>query len=385
MSDGNSGTDSSASKFSSRDTETTTPKIPASASMDPHPKRHQPHQQDDEGDSRGNAQARSGATHSKNGECDDRAEELNNLRNQLRGSREECNVLLNTLEWKEVQWTNKVETLERERKVEIDELRQQYEAKVKEKLCLAEENEELRKKLEICQKQKLELEGRLKAIPTTAMSFVVGGLGLMRCPVRSLVGNFPSIAPEAAACYCQEIAWRILNAMQGVTALLCNVHDLQIFDASKSAHLTWGSALLHGQSILTLVNGPSRAAWLRRAFQVHQQIAESEQKETPGFVVRDLGCEEFTNKQGQVFDSSVITAHLPSEPCRSKGAAWLVIIEPQYDGGKIPQPLPTPSSSKAQPCATPSTFEQSRGWATQSEQSEVSSVDPSDSASNIFF
>merc|ERR1719323_1449222 len=179
---------------------------------------------------------------------------------------------------------------------------------------------------------------------------------------------------RGGARYCQEICWRVLNAMQGVTALLCSVRDLQIFDASKSAHMTWGSSLLHGQSILTLVNGPSRAAWLRKAFQVHQQIAEMEQKETPGFVVRDLGCEEFTNKQGQVFDSSVITAHLPSEPSRGKAAAWLVIIEPQNENVKLSPAMPSSGSSRG-----PTWNPEHRGWAQQSAQSEVSSINPSDS------
>merc|ERR1712217_808800 len=41
------------------------------------------------------------------GDSDLTADEVKDLRHQLRGSKEERNVLLNTLEWKEVQWKNK--------------------------------------------------------------------------------------------------------------------------------------------------------------------------------------------------------------------------------------------------------------------------------------
>jgi len=345
-------------------------------------RQHEAQEQDES--SKGTSGSRSGVTHAKSGDSSDisSTEEVRFLRQQVRTAKEERNVLLNKLEWKEVQWMNKVENMEMQRKIEVEELKQQHELRLKEKLRLAEENQELKKKLEAIQKQKAELEERVKSLPSAAMS-LFSMPALLRCPLRNFVGGLGASSADGGARYCQEICWRVLNAMQGVTALLCNVNDLQIVDASKSAHMTWGSSLLHGQSILTLVNGPSRAAWLRKAFQVHQQIAEMEQKETPGFVVRDLGCEEFTNKQGQIFDSSVITAHLPTEPSRGKEAAWLVIIEPQASNVKLSPVIPPGGASRG-----PTWNSDHRNWPpnqSASAQSEVSSINPSDSASNIFF
>merc|ERR1712129_538203 len=98
------------------------------------------------------------------------------------------------------------------------------------------------------------------------------------------------------------------------------------------------------------VNGPSRAAWLRKAFQMHQCIADSSSDGIPGFVVRDLGCEEFTSKTGQAFDSSVITAHLPSEPRCGKQSALLVVIQPQgVTKAGVPQQQATNQHQAAAP------------------------------------
>merc|ERR1712032_683484 len=138
-----------------------------------------------------------------------------------------------------------------------------------------------------------------------------------------------------------------------------------------------------GQSVLTLVNGSSRAAWLRKAFQMHQCIADSSSDGIPGFVVRDLGCEEFTSKTGQAFDSSVITAHLPSEPRNGKQPALLVIIQPQ---GLTKSGVPHQQAPQQhQPAPRIKIGPSGRaGAADSSAQSEVSSVHPDDSASNVF-
>mmetsp|Transcript_90382 Transcript_90382/g.255986 ORF Transcript_90382/g.255986 Transcript_90382/m.255986 type:complete len:171 (+) Transcript_90382:2-514(+) len=159
---------------------------------------------------------------------------------------------------------------------------------------------------------------------------------------------------------------------------MCSIRDYEILEATRTACLTWGSAALHGRSVLTLVNGPSRAAWLRKAFQMHQSIADTQSEGVPGFVIRDLGCEEFTSKTGEVFDSSVITAHLPEEPRCRKEAALLVIIEPQRQPGDVA--AHARQSVRAAPPAHPAPMVERGG---EGAHSEVSSVDPSDSASRI--
>merc|ERR1712012_1013475 len=88
----------------------------------------------------------------------------------------------------------------------------------------------------------------------------------------------------------------------------------------------------------------------------------------PGFLVRDLGCEEFISKSGKVLDSSVITVHLPPEPKCGKDGALLVIIEPQND-----------SPAQHDPPVVSNTGSRTR----ESSEVSTSTVSPSDSASNI--
>jgi len=298
---------------------------------------------------------------------------VEDLRQQIKGLVEERNVLANTLEWKEVQWKNKFETMEMQQESEVADLKRCDETSIKERTKLEAENAQLRSQVEVLQEEKQQLEAAAKAQPQPPpSSSATAWLQRLRCPVRHSESGPCQSSGEAA--HCQDMCWQILNNMRGVTALLCSARDFLILEASKTACVTWGSSALNGQSVLTLVNGPSRAAWLMRAFQVNQGMAESSSATQPRFVVRDIGCEEFTNKSGHVFDSTVITAHLPAEPSSGKSAAWLVIIEPQVGSNAINSALPGPSTS--------SRVEARRGNQ-RSSQSEVSSVNPSDSASNI--
>lgn len=301
-------------------------------------------------------------------------EEIEDLKQQLRSSTEERNVITNSLEWKEVQWKSKVENMEMNHSAAIADLRRRHESEVKElTLRLEGELTEVRQRLEDAQeKSKQEEKVREPAVQAVAPSW----LTRLRCPTRGLPGAVSTSSDSAA--YCQDVCWRILNTMQGITALLCSIRDYKILQATRTACMTWGSAALHGQSVLTLVNGPARAAWLRKAFQMHQSIADTQNEGVPGFVVRDLGCEEFTSKTGQTFDSSVITAHLPAEPGCNKEAALLVIIEPQANQRGTPSAAP--SAVPQQPVGRV----EPRGGNQSSAHSEVSTVDPSDSASNIF-
>jgi len=314
------------------------------------------------------------------GSCSSK-DEVDELRHQLRNSVEERNVLANSLEWKEVQWKSRVENMEMQQGVEVSELKRRHDTEMKElQRKLEGELADVRQQLTDAQSRPVVQEC---AVPASASSSgPMAWLANLRCPVRNLPGNL-SGSPDGAA-FCQEICWRILNTVQGIIALLCNSGNYMIVEATRAACVTWGSAALQGQSVLTLVNGPSRAAWLRKAFQMHQTIADSSSDGNgiPGFVVRDLGCEEFTSKTGQAFDSSVITAHLPAEPRFGKQPALLVIIQPQgVTKGGVPQQQ---AAHQPQPAPRIEQGARAGGGADFSAQSEVSSVHPDDSASNIF-
>merc|ERR1711879_404359 len=100
-------------------------------------------------------------------------------------------------------------------------------------------------------------------------------------------------------------------------------------------------------------------------------------------VVRDLGCEEFTSRSGKSFDASIITAYFPSE-ASNKEAMLLVIIEPQ----KVQQAQESPGTSSGV-CAPGNhntgggTSRTDRRGGHSSGNSEVSTIHPDDSASNI--
>merc|ERR1719222_1372149 len=113
--------------------------------------------------------------------------------------------------------------------------------------------------------------------------------------------------------------------------MLCATSDLQIIEASKKACVVWGSSQLLGQSLLSLLPHQSGAAWLKRACETHQKLADVEQRGVPGFLMRDLGCLEFQNKAGNPFDLSVLMVHLPEEPRCSKQKSLLVILQPMEE------------------------------------------------------
>merc|ERR1711966_168024 len=90
--------------------------------------------------------------------------------------------------------------------------------------------------------------------------------------------------------YCQEFCWKVLSQVSGNLALWCSMRDYTILEASREANVVWGSALLTGKSIFSLASGASSAAWLKKAFQCHQRMAEMEigpDRSAPTFIVRD--------------------------------------------------------------------------------------------------
>merc|ERR1712232_915673 len=193
----------------------------------------------------------------------------------------------------------------------------------------------------------------------------------LRCPVRNMV--IPSGSSSVSGdCYCQEMIWRVLTAAQGITALLCSRGDFLILEATKTACLTWGAAALRGQSVLNLVSGPFEYRWLKRALPILQYIADTQSDRIPGFVIRDIGDEQFKSKTGQVFIASVIIVHLPAEAKCGNNGALLVIVEPP------PNLNSPPAASANRQSARGSRQEKEQPPKPKSTQSEVSSVDPKD-------
>jgi len=141
----------------------------------------------------------------------------------------------------------------------------------------------------------------------------------------------PSRSPKKEHQPCtQEICWQIVVNMQGVTALLCSIDDFTIIDASMDACKIWGSGALYGQSILSLLDGSSRASWFAKALAQNRTSSNNPRhKSVNHFAVKDLGCEQFARADA-VFDSAVLVITLPEEPEVSRPAALLVIMEPKF-------------------------------------------------------
>lgn len=241
--------------------------------------------------------------------------EMESLRQQLRSWEQERNTLVHKLEWKEVQWKGKLDSMELQQAAEVGQLKQHYETEV----------QEMKQQLEEAQEQTRKASARgFAPPPPPPPSF----LGLLKCPVRSFDAPGRQSAGRSDAAHCQTVCWKVLNSVPGVSALLCSTEGLEILEASKKSCMIWGSAALHGQSLLTLVHQPMGAAWLKRAIETHQKLAEVESGELHGFLMRELGCIEFRDKAGRSFDSTVITAHMPAEPRCAKLKAMLIIFQP---------------------------------------------------------
>jgi len=275
------------------------------------------------------------AGHSDN----DRNSEVNDLKEKLRSTEQEKNVLVNNFEWKELQWKTQIENAQLEL------------ADTKRRSVSASDVTELQSS--DSQRAPVQDAQRAECEPAVA-------LGWLRCPVRN-AGPSRVLHPA----FCQEFCWKVVCEISGTVALWCSVSDHNIQQASREANRLWGSAMLEGQSVFSLASGPSSASWLKKAFQSHQRIADMDQKDRglTGFIVRDLGSESFASKSGGTFDASVITAHFPAEPgCGRPGAVLVILDRPRTSSrGGAPQRGPRRGGSEV----------------------SASSVSPSDSASNV--
>lgn len=296
----------------------------------------------------------------------DRNREMLELRERLRSAEQEKNVLVNDFEWKELQWKTQIENAQ----LELADTKRRSVSEDQSPAAASEAS----------------AKGALEARPAPKDSQRAGGetglvLGWLRCPVRDAG---PSRAQKPA--FCQEFCWKLVNEISGTVALWCSVNDHIIQQATREANRLWGSAMLEGHSVFSLASGPSSASWLKKAFQSHQRIADTDQKDRglTGFIVRDLGSESFASRSGDTFDASVITAHFPAEPGCGKPGAVLVILEPQPGpGGSASQPAGLDGSRQpSRPRGAAIQRGQRRGGGPSSEVS-ASSVSPSDSASNI--
>jgi hypothetical protein len=311
---------------------------------------------------------------------DTKASELESLRHQIRSLTEDRNRMANSFEAKEVHWKTQLDDTEQQHAANIAVLTLTHKMQIKELDAKA-------KAAASSAKEERDVEPKLQARSRG------GILDLLRCPMRFSDGGLGE-SPRSS----QEICWRVLVSLKDIACVLCHISNFKIIEASKTACKLWGSAALQGQSILDLVNGPSRAAWLRKAFETHQRFAETQVEESrapglqgnttssaiPGFLVRDLGCEEFVSKGGHIFDASVITAHLPAEPSCGRRAALLVVIEPHHELPCSSAPKNLPADAGGVDHSSQETNKsQKRELLHNGSEVSTSTVNPSDSASNI--
>jgi len=299
--------------------------------------------------------------------ADDVNSEISKLRESLRSMQQEKNVLVNDFEWKELQWTTKIENAQ----LEVEDLKRRLASE-------ASMHQRRIEALEASAKEAMEASVSLSSFAQAEREPAIA-LGWLRCPVRSA-----GPPPVDKFAFCQETCWKVVTEISGIVALWCSANEHVIRQASREANRLWGSSMLEGQSVFSLASGPSSASWLKRALQSHQRIADMgrEDQGLTGFIVRDLGSETFVSKGGDTFDASVITAHFPAEPGRGKQAGVLVILELQAAlGGASGHAAGLGGGGQSSRSrGAPSSRGHRRGDGTSS---EVSSVSPSDSASNV--
>lgn len=312
--------------------------------------------------------------------------ELEELRERLRNTVEERNVLAHTLEWKEVQWKSKIEHMELEH-AELKRRQDQEVAALKKKLD--DTVVDFKRKLDAAEQEKAHLAQSMQAAaaaaPQPAAPGPVNWLALLRCPSRqapegSHGSGYPTFqgSPMDPA-HCREVGWQLLTMVPTVIALLCDVPGLKVLGVSDGAKATWGEALVNSL-VVSLLASPTSAAWLRRAIVTHQNLAalEGSPGEVPGFAVHALGQLEFRDASGRPFESSVTVAHLPAEPKLGKAPTVVVVVEPLNKGKKPHHGGDGQSRRAGSAFGTRSAAGHSTAMSVVSDD-----VLPSDSASNI--
>jgi len=256
---------------------------------------------------------------------------------QIQLLREERNDILHQLERKEAMFQSSHDDLESRLSEETADVKKEHKQRLQFlQTTHAEEKQELlEKKDTINQEMKINrvLRSDTKQLPAAEanppppeLPELPAWLKWLQCPQRDSVPSGPAIPNN-----CQMMCWQMLNAFPEVNAMLCNQKDLEIRLASKKAYKVWGSAALHGHSLLSLLHRPEEAAWLKRAIGSHQVLADLEKTVAPGFLIRDLGCLALRTRANSPFDAVVITAHLPAETKSGRSKVILVIMQPMVE------------------------------------------------------
>lgn len=281
------------------------------------------------------------SSNKEEGSLDEDDQELEkDLMEQLRQAEQERNLLKNEKESLKVYWQGLLEheqlqhaaDLQRLEKLE-EALQRERENKKRLEESFAESERQLdeavraKDKAEAAVKSEIEKAAEAKLAEERTQSM----FGFLRCPSRS--------APVSAAAFSKGLdsedsvpslqlaMWQMMSAMRGVTALLCHSEGLRIVDATKKACTLWGSAVLRGSTLASLVFDDLTASWLRREITV-PGVAD---RSNGGYSLRSIGCVEFRNKLGSAFDSSVICARLPHETSLGKEAVVIVVVEPMEE------------------------------------------------------
>lgn len=146
-----------------------------------------------------------------------------------------------------------------------------------------------------------------------------------RCPIRARAGPVGKATPEGlgASLPFQACVWQILSSLKGLIAVKCSHESLSVKDATRRAFNLWGSSSLRSATLLTLVSVGDGASWLKDEVDYWVQDNSSGN----GFLLQELGCLEFKDKTGQIFDAFTMCARLP-ETGPGSNAALVFILEP---------------------------------------------------------
>eukprot|EP00929_Paragymnodinium_shiwhaense_P008441 TRINITY_DN11239_c0_g1_i1.p1 TRINITY_DN11239_c0_g1~~TRINITY_DN11239_c0_g1_i1.p1 ORF type:complete len:1039 (-),score=295.83 TRINITY_DN11239_c0_g1_i1:194-3310(-) len=300
------------------------------------------------------------------------AEETASVRKDLLATVEERNMLTHTLEWKEVQWKTKLETMEMEHAADMAEIKKKHKEQVatlkkQMKEQMAEATRDLQQKL-LAAQSSVGKAAAAKAEQTQSVWTILAAS--MRCPTRAAVGDTDGGDGSIGAACAQDVTWRVVNSMNAIMAVLCDFPNLAVKDASREASLVFGN--LQGRTLVNMLSGSTRAMWLQKAIRTHQDLAEMHggPESVPGFAIHPLGRLQFKEASGRSVDFTVTVSHLPAEPILGKPCMLLVVLEPM--------PGERQHSSKAQ---------REIGGHQQASSSSVVSADvtPSDSVSNVMY
>jgi len=241
--------------------------------------------------------------------------------------REERNDILHQLERKESYWQAKLEEMDSKVSQDMADIRKDHKQRTQslqtehadEKQELLEKKESIQHTVKLNRAMKADFKEKAQNMPEAPdmpawLAWMRGG------------STMPRGLAEPTNCH--VTVWQTLSAIPDVNALMCNLKDFAICHASKKAYKVWGSAALHGHSLLSLLHRPEEAAWLKRAIGSHQVLADLEKVVAPGFLVRDLGTLALRGRANNAFDAVVTTAHIPQEVKTGRPKMIVAIINP---------------------------------------------------------